>query len=149
MDGKITLSVMTKEDLSFVISIRNLESTRRYLENKSLFTYEESMLWFDKYKPFWFVTYLDNNKIGYFRTLKAGDFLYVGLDLSEEYRGKKLSYPIFQMCLSYLRELGHQKFCLKVFEENEVAVKLYKKLGFKILSSELVESKNYLYMEFV
>lgn len=149
MDGNITLREMTKDDLNFVISIRNLESTRKYLENKALFTYEDSLLWFINNKPFWFIIYFGKHRIGYFRTLKAQEFIYVGLDLAEEYRGKKLSYPVFQKCLSYLRELGHQKFCLKVFEENEVAVRLYKKLGFKLVSSELVESKNYLYMELV
>lgn len=149
MDGNITLRNMTKDDLNFVISIRNLESTRKYLENKALFTYEDSLLWFNTNKPFWLIIYFDKHRIGYFRTLKSEEFIYVGLDLSEEYRGKKLSYPVFQKCLSYLRELGHQKFCLKVFEENEVAVRLYKKLGFKLVSSELVESKNYLYMELV
>jgi hypothetical protein len=43
----IKLKPLTKEDLPFLLEVRNNESTRKYLENDSVFNLEQCTKWFN------------------------------------------------------------------------------------------------------
>lgn len=134
----IKLKPLIKEDLSFLLEVRNDESTRRFLENDSVFTIEECDEWFTKTNPKWYIILNeDNQKVGYIRT--NGDE--VGCDIHPDYRRKgyaRLSY------IEYLKEKDYAT--LWVFEDN-FALKLYESLGFKPQEEyKMVRGRKYIYM---
>lgn len=140
---------MTREDLPHVINIRNYEETRMYLENNSEFSIEQAQDWFDKTNPRWFVIELGDEIIGYIRTSdRTTDSVYVGMDLHPIYRGQGIgfkTYVAFFHYLNYIEKLKTLK--LKVFKFNNVALSLYKKLGFNETDSTLVDGEEYITME--
>ena len=51
----VTLRPLTKEDLPFLLEVRNDYSTRNNLENNSIFTLEQCQTWFDNLKSPWYI----------------------------------------------------------------------------------------------
>ena len=45
---EITLKPLNKNNLRFLLSVRNIESTRTQLKNDTSFTIEECVDWFEK-----------------------------------------------------------------------------------------------------
>lgn len=54
------------------------------------------------------------------------------ISLYEEYRGKGIGTKLMQTMLNLLKEKGYKKTSLSV-QKNNYAVKMYKKVGFKII----------------
>lgn len=54
------------------------------------------------------------------------------ISLYEEYRGKGIGTKLMQAMLNLLKEKGYKKTSLSV-QKNNYAVKMYKKVGFKII----------------
>ncbi len=55
------------------------------------------------------------------------------ISLYKEYRGKGIGTKLMETMLKLLREKGYQKTSLSV-QKNNYAVKMYKKLGFRIIN---------------
>lgn len=118
----IVLRRLEKKDLPFLLEVRNDESTRRFLENDSVFTLEQCEVWFEKLQHPWFI--IENNnkdKVGYIRTSYFNE---VGCDIHPAFRRRgyaKASY------LEYLKDKS--EVSLWVFHNN-FARTLYEQLGF-------------------
>ena len=113
---------LTKDDLSFLLEVRNDTSTRSNLENDNEFTLEECQNWFDKTNPEWFLIINEvQEKVGYFRTNGTD----IGCDIHPDFRRKGYARNSFE---AYLKDKKYAT--LWVFEDN-FALGLYKSLGFK------------------
>jgi len=128
---------LSEEYLPFLLEVRNHDSTRKFLENDSIFTIDECKNWFLKLESPWYVIIIDDIPVGYIRT--NGDE--VGCDIHPDYRRKgyaRLSY------IEYLKEKDYAT--LWVFEDN-FALKLYESLGFKPQEEyKMVRGRKYIYM---
>ena len=135
----VDLRLLTENDLSFLLEVRNDKSTRQFLENDSMFTLKESLKWFRDNQPKWFVIKMDTTSVGYIRT--NGDE--VGCDIHPNFRKKGYAKMAYEL---YLQDKNYAS--LWVFEDN-FAVKLYKKLGFTSTeNSKMVRKRNYIKMEY-
>ena len=115
------LRKLTLNDLPFLLSVRNDETTRRFLENDSVFTYEECKEWYNKTNPAWFIIEVEGEDIGYIRTDSKTE---VGCDIHPAYRKKGYATSAYKL---YLQDKYEAE--LWVFENN-FALEMYKKLGF-------------------
>ena len=138
----ITFRKITEKDLEFINTVRNLYS-ERYLHDSRKFTIQETNEWFIKNKPDYYLILLlqhidgvalAEDKIGYFRLSNysvENKNIYIGADISPNYRGMgyaKLAYSKFIPFL--FNDYNLNKISLEVLSTNEVAINLYKKLGF-------------------
>ena len=118
---EITLKPLTKDNLRFLLLVRNEESTRTQLGDDSAFTLDECEDWFEKMKPKWLIIYNENNEeVGYIRT--NGDE--IGCDIHPDFRRKGYARAAYT---KYLEDKDYAD--LWVFEDNH-AKKLYEQLGF-------------------
>jgi hypothetical protein len=135
----VILKPLTKEDLPFLLEIRNDNSTRINLENDSLFTLEECEKWFGNLKSPWYIIEINKLNVGYIRT--NGDE--IGCDIHPNYRRKgyaKIAYEIYLKNKTYAS--------LWVFEDN-FAKQLYLKLGFKPTGDiKIIRERPYIKMEY-
>ena len=135
----MNLRPLLESDLPFVLEVRNHESTRKNLENDSEFTLEESLKWFKENNPKWFVIEVGKHTVGYIRTNNDE----VGCDIHPDHRRRgyaKIAY------MTYLKDREYAK--LWVFEDN-FAINLYYKLGFKLAESvKVIRGRNYMLMEY-
>lgn len=136
----IKLKPLTKEDLPFLLEVRNNESTRKYLENDSVFNLEQCIKWFEDTKPKWFIILNDKGqKVGYIRT--NGDD--VGCDIHVDHRRKGYARLAYN---EYLKDKNYAT--LWVFEDN-FAINLYKSLGFKTQQEfKIIRGRKYIYMDY-
>ena len=129
---------LKKSDLSFLLEVRNHESTRKNLENDSKFTLEQCKAWYDSINPLWFIIYNSyGDKVGYFRT-KGSD---IGCDIHPKFRRKGYARKAFEIYLQ------NKKYAtLWVFEDN-FAKDFYTTLGFiESGKTKTIRGKNYLHM---
>jgi RimJ/RimL family protein N-acetyltransferase len=123
---------MKNEDLEFFLSIRN--ECSELLHNDSKFTMNEVKKWFNETLPFFYIINYNNEDVGYFRTSNYSmefNTIYIGCDLHEKWRGKKIAYNGYINFMMYIiKKLKIEKFYLEVFSTNIIAYNLYKKLGF-------------------
>lgn len=132
------LREMTFNDLDFLLSVRNHESTRRNLENDSVFSIEECRSWFKNLKCTWLIIEVDGLPVGYIRT-SANDE--VGIDIHMEHRNKGYATKAYLM---FLEDKNTAK--LWVFEDN-FAKKIYEKIGFKCTGLEkFIRGRKYVEM---
>ena len=135
----VDLRPLNKNDLPFLLEIRNDDSTRYNLENNSKFTLKESLKWFRQNHPKWFIIEINRVPVGYIRT--NGNE--VGCDIHPKYRKRGYAKMAYEL---YLQDKNYAS--LWVFEDN-FAKNLYKKLGFKENNnSKLIRSRNYIQMEY-
>jgi len=121
------------DDLSKLLEHRNLESTRKWLENESTLTSFEQKVWFESggANNFKIVSNQDDADIGIVRIKRIdAETIQVGLDLFQEYRGKGFSKLVFNKLIDDLKNQA-KIFDLWVFLDNESALKTYKNVGFK------------------
>jgi ribosomal protein S18 acetylase RimI-like enzyme len=136
----VTLRALTKEDLSFLLEVRNDESTRYYLENNSIFTLEQCENWFDNLKSPWYIITNQHLKaVGYLRTNDDE----VGCDIHPLHRKQGYAKAAYQ---EYLKNKTYAS--LWVFKDN-FAINLYYSLGF-IPTGEIkhVRNKKYIRMKY-
>jgi ribosomal protein S18 acetylase RimI-like enzyme len=110
---------LVEEDLSFLLEVRNNDTTRINLENDSVFTLESCTEWFSKTNPIWYIIE-DTNRVGYIRT--NGDE--VGVDIHPMYRRMGYAREAYKL---YLKDKKYAS--LWVFVDN-FAKNLYTELGF-------------------
>ena len=135
----VILRSLTKEDLPFLLEVRNDYSTRNNLENNSTFTLEQCKNWFDNLKSSWYIIEVNKVSVGYLRT--NGDE--VGCDIHPDFRRKGYAKMAYEL---YLKDKTYAS--LWVFSDN-FAKDLYLKLGFKEIDEhEFVRDRNYIKMEY-
>lgn len=135
----LTLRSLVKNDLSFLLEVRNDQSTLQFLENNSEFTLKESLKWFSKNNPKWFIIEVNKIPVGYIRT--NGDE--VGCDIHPKYRRHGYAKMAYEL---YLKNKDYAS--LWVFEDN-FAKNLYEKLGFVAnKNSKVIRGRNYIQMEY-
>ena len=134
----IKLKLLTKEDLPFLLEVRNNESTRKYLENDSVFNLEQCAKWFNDTQPKWYIILnKEEQKVGYLRTNDDE----VGCDIHPNYRRKGYARLAYN---EYLKDKDYAT--LWVFEDN-FAINLYESLGFKTYGEfKMLRSRKYVYM---
>jgi hypothetical protein len=134
----VNLKPLTKEDLPFLLEVRNDDSTRYNLENDSIFTLEQCQVWFANLKSPWYIIEINRFPVGYIRT--NGNE--VGCDIHPNSRRNgyaKMAYEI------YLKDKTYAT--LWVFSDN-FAKNLYKKLGFKeTRKHKNIRGREYIKME--
>jgi ribosomal protein S18 acetylase RimI-like enzyme len=111
---------LSKEYLPFLLEVRNHDSTKKFLENNSVFTIDECKNWFSKLKSPWYIIFVDDTPVGYIRT--DGDD--VGCDIHPKHRRKGYARLAYN---EYLKDKDYAT--LWVFEDN-FAKNLYESLGF-------------------
>lgn len=135
----VKLKKLTKEDLSFLLEVRNDESTRKYLESDLIFDLEQCTEWFGTLTSPWYIIEVNNIKVGYIRT--NGNE--VGCDIHPKFRRKGYAKMAYK---EYLKDKKYAS--LKVFKDN-FAINLYKKLGFvEIGKGDLIRGREYVNMIF-
>ena len=135
---EITLKPLNKNNLRFLLLVRNIESTRTQLGNDTSFTIEECIDWFEKLEPSWLMIYNENSEaVGYMRL--EGDT--IGCDIHPDFRRKGYARLAYQ---KYLEDTDYAE--LFVFEDNH-AKKLYEELGFiETGEYEILRERRYLKM---
>lgn len=111
---------LTEEYLDFLLEVRNHESTRKFLENDSIFNIEECKNWFKTLTSPWYIILVDDKPVGYIRT--NGNE--IGCDIHPNYRRKGYANMAYQKIMENMSTAS-----LWVFEDN-FAKKLYLNLGF-------------------
>ena len=136
---EVKLRPLTINDLSFLLETRNDDSTRFYLEDDSVFNFEECKEWFKTLTSPWFIIEINNIRVGYLRT-KDNE---VGCDIHPNFRKKGYARMAYN---EYLKDKDYA--ALKVFEDN-FAKSLYLSLGFKKSGDEgLIRGRKYIKMEY-
>ena len=135
----VILRPLSKEDLPFLLEVRNDYSTRNNLENNSIFTLDQCQNWFNNLKSPWYIIEVNRVSVGYFRT--NGDE--VGCDVHPDFRRKGYAKMAYEL---YLKDKTYAS--LWVFSDN-FAKDLYLKLGFKEIDKrEFIRNRNYIKMEY-
>ena len=128
-------SLIQEEDLGFINKIRNGYASE-FLHNSDSFSLEETVEWFNKTNPQYYIINYLGDKIGYFRLTNFSDSsksVYVGADISPEFTGEGLGYKSYLEFIPFLFEKYNlNKINLEVLSTNERAIHLYKKLGFQV-----------------
>lgn len=147
MKCNIILDDMTKDDLVFVNSIRNLEGTRRQLKNQEVISIEDTVVWFEENKPKWKIVKNDlGNRVGYVRTSEDTKMsICIGCDIHPQYRRKGYATKAYNHLIKQLYSEGYKVIWLECFYDN-VARFLYEKLGFISVNHDMVHDRNYITM---
>ena len=134
----INLRFLTKEDLPFLLEVRNDQSTRNNLENNSFFTLEDCKIWFESLKSPWYIITTNNDiSVGYIRTNENE----IGCDIHPNHRRKGYAKMAYKKLMENM-----SKATLWVFEDN-FAKNLYYQLGFKETGEEKnIRSRKYIKM---
>lgn len=135
-------------DIPYILSVRNDESTRKWLGDSSKFSIKEGIRWFNETKPIFFIILEGNEELGYLRTSDwTEDSVCVGCDIDPKHRGKGLGYKAYLLLFEHLKTIQIRRVWLKVFRDNTVAVNLYEKLGFVATHEELINERSYVTMK--
>lgn len=135
----INLRFLTKEDLPFLLEVRNDQSTRNNLENNSIFTLEDCKIWFESLKSPWYIISNDNTMVGYIRT--NGDE--IGCDVHPNHRRNGYALESYKFILKEMNTAS-----LWVFEDN-FAKNLYQELGFKETGEQkMIRERKYIKMTY-
>jgi hypothetical protein len=135
----VNLRLLTKEDLPFLLEVRNDDSTRYNLENNSIFTLEQCQIWFDNLKSPWYIIEINRFPVGYIRTNEDE----VGCDIHPNFRRNGYARMAYEI---YLKDKTYAT--LWVFSDN-FAKNLYKQLGFKETGEHgFVRGRSYIKMEY-
>jgi len=131
---EIQFKQMTLDEIEFFNSIRN--ECRDSLHDNSFFSLDETREWFIKNNPLFFIIFINDQKIGYFRTSNLSHTnknIYIGADIHKDYRGKGYSKKAYKKFIPYIIEKYNlHKINLEVLSTNKIAINLYLSLGFKI-----------------
>lgn len=123
--------------LEFLLEVRNHESTRKFLENDSIFNIGQCKEWFLNLKSPWYIIMVDNEPVGYIRT-NGSD---IGCDIHPNHRRKGYAR------MAYLKIMENMDSAtLWVFEDN-FAKNLYEEIGFKQNNEEkIIRGRKYIKM---
>jgi hypothetical protein len=131
---------MCKEDLSFLLEIRNDDSTRNNLENNSIFTLEDCEKWFETLNYPWYIIKIDDVSVGYIRT----NGIEIGCDIHPNHRRNGYAREAYKLILKEMDIAS-----LWVFDDNFAKI-LYQELGFKETGEQkIIRSRNYVKMVYI
>jgi hypothetical protein len=130
---------LNKNDLPFLLEVRNDESTRENLENNNIFNLKSCEKWFENLKSPWYIIESEGEKVGYFRT----NVDEIGCDIHPNHRRKGFARMAYE---NYLSDKDYAT--LWVFEDN-FAKDLYESLGF-LPNGEIkkIRERNYIRMTY-
>lgn len=121
------------EDIHFFNEVRN-SCAEKYLHDSRKFLIADTCKYLKETKNKYYIIYLDDHKIGYFRVSNHSEVnknLYIGADLHEQYRGKGYAFIAYVKFICYLFDkYDLHKITLEVLDTNIRAKNLYNKLGF-------------------
>ena len=104
---------MEISDLEFFNRVRN--ECVQYLHDRNKYSLDETISWFKTKKPEYFILENNNEKIGYFRTTEENGEYFIGLDIDEKFRGKKLAVPAYEI---FIKNINRKEIFLYVDEKN-------------------------------
>ena len=121
---------LSEEDLPFLIRVRN--ECKDLLHDNREFCIDQALAWMQNLKPQFYVIWIGNIRVGYFRTSNyVGETLSIGADLAKEFRGRGLGYAAYRDFIPFIRRrFNLKKLTLEVLSSNARAIALYTKLGF-------------------
>jgi RimJ/RimL family protein N-acetyltransferase len=124
--------LLEKNELQWFVDLRN--SVRHNLHDSRIFSKEDALAWYENNKKNYWVIYFQLEKIGYFRLLKCDCGIYsIGADISPVYQGKGFGYQSYlNFAKDILLPMNITYLSLRVKRKNEIAIKLYTKLGFQV-----------------
>jgi RimJ/RimL family protein N-acetyltransferase len=130
---------LTEEHLEFLLEVRNHESTRKFLENDTIFDIGQCKNWFLTLDSPWYIIIIDNQPVGYIRT--NGNE--IGCDIHPNHRKKGYAK------MAYLKLMKNMSDAtLWVFDDN-FAKELYLKIGFKPTGDKkFVRGRAYINMQY-
>ena len=130
-----------EKDLIILMRWRNMKEVSDFLFNDMTYTLEGQKRWFDKIKSdkeniYLIVKDLNDKSFGEARITNIdlkNKKCEIGGHIGEQnFKGKGLGKEIFKILTDYcFKELRMNKVYLKVFKFNEIAIHVYKSLGFK------------------
>jgi RimJ/RimL family protein N-acetyltransferase len=133
----MNLRQLSISDLSFLLEVRNDETTRVNLENDSVFTLAQCEEWFLIREPKWYIIEIDGSRVGYIRT----NGVEVGIDIHPNYRRNGYAREAYKL---YLKD--KQYASLWVFVDN-FAKTLYTRLGFiENGNKKIIRDREYIQM---
>lgn len=131
------------EDLSFLLEVRNDESTRNQLEDDTIFELDECKDWYSNLKIKWKMIQIGGVNVGYLRLNEHGD---VGCDIHPHHRRRGYARRAYKKYIQDLKK-RNKSATLWVFEDN-FAKKLYESLGFEETGNyTFVRDRKYVKME--
>ena len=125
MEDSFSIRKMQAEDVPFFNMVRN--SCFEYLHDKKKYSIDDSFKWFNSTNPDYFILLYNNKEAGYFRTQTINGEFFIGLDLAEEFRGKKLAVKSYDC---FFDAFNKKDYYIYVDENNVRAYNLYCKMGF-------------------
>ncbi len=139
----IAFRPIDKLDLNVITELKNDESTFLNLGTVDMYNSVQQEEWLanvsknsQRNKNFVIITIDNEMIIGVIRIYDIDTInsnCEVGIDIVKEYRGKGYGSKAYQMILKYIFEhLNMHMVYLKVMENNETALLMYKKVGFTI-----------------
>ena len=136
----IKLSLLLKEHLSFLLEVRNHETTRHNLENNNVFNLEECQKWFETLNSSWYIILKNDTLVGYIRT--NGDE--IGCDIHPNHRRNGYAREAYKLILKKMDIAS-----LWVFDDNFAKI-LYQELGFKETGEQkIIRDRNYVKMIYI
>lgn len=134
-DGDIQLLPVTASDLMRLLTHRNLESTRRWLENDAPIDEAQQQAWFQGGGAAILRLVSHSGRLVALARLddRQDDEVYVGLDMFVDFRGQGLATECFKAVCAAASQLGRhvgRRLALWVFLDNHAAVAIYRKCGF-------------------
>ena len=120
--------------LRFFNEVRNLSAAQ--LHDSRIFTLEETIIWFQKEnKTKYWLIYFNHKPVGYFRVMQISKSeVQIGADIHPEFRRKGIAYLAYRNFAQNILDKRNIETCsLKVLRNNFTAIKLYFKLGLKIV----------------
>ena len=136
----IKLRPLLKEHLSFLLEVRNHETTRHNLENNNVFNLEECQKWFETLNSSWYIILKNDTLVGYIRT--NGDE--IGCDIHPNHRRNGYAREAYKLILKKMDIAS-----LWVFDDNFAKI-LYQELGFKETGEQkIIRDRNYVKMIYI
>jgi hypothetical protein len=136
----VKLIPLSKEHLSFLLEVRNHETTKYNLQNNSVFNLEQCQKWFETLKYSWYIILNDDIPVGYIRTNGSE----IGCDIHPNHRRNGYAKTAYNLILKKMNFAS-----LWVFEDN-FAKKLYQDLGFKTNGEEkIIRDRKYIKMIYI
>ena len=136
----IKLKPLLKEHLSFLLEVRNHETTKYNLENDSIFSLEQCEKWYETLIYPWYIISKNNTLVGYIRT--NGDE--IGCDIHPNHRRNGYAREAYKLILKQMDIAS-----LWVFDDNFAKI-LYQELGFKeTREQKIIRDRNYIKMMYI
>lgn len=135
---EVKLIPLQQEHLSFLLEVRNDETTRSMLEDDRTFTLEECKKWFMSLTDVWYMIENDSGEyVGYIRTKDNQ----VGCDIHPKFRRQGYARKAY---MEYLKDKTYSE--LWVFDDNFARI-LYTSLGFKENGNyKIIRNRKYIEM---